>query len=346
MNTPRLLVLTQTVDLDDPVLGFFHGWLASFASVFPHIHAVCLREGRHALPGAVAVHSLGKEQGAGRLRYVWRFYRLAWSLRREYDAVFVHMNPEYVVLGGLLWRLMGKRVYLWRNHWARGLMADAAVLLSHKTFCTSKSSYIARYKKNVLMPVGIDTGVFRPAGAPAPRSVLSLGRVAPSKNIHVMLDAFKILKERGVEFSASIYGDALPKDADYHAAQKRFVAENDLSDTVTFLPGVKNSDTPAIYSTHQVFINASGSGMFDKTIFEAISCGAVSIACSKDYGEFAGKDLVFETGDATNLAEKLHALLSAPVEETQSIARSLRARIESEHSLRALSARLGNEMSA
>ncbi|TSC61255.1 MAG: hypothetical protein Athens041674_828 [Parcubacteria group bacterium Athens0416_74] len=87
MSAPRLLVLTQTVDQGDPVLGFFHGWLFAFAKCFPHIHAVCLKEGRHDLPGNVVVHSLGKERGVGRLRYIWNFYRLAWSLRREYDAV-------------------------------------------------------------------------------------------------------------------------------------------------------------------------------------------------------------------------------------------------------------------
>ena len=345
MSAPRLLVLTQTVDQGDPVLGFFHGWLSALAKRFPHIHTICLKEGRHDLPDNVVVHSLGKERGAGRLRYVWNFYRLAWSLRREYDAVFVHMNPEYVVLGGLLWRLMGKRVYLWRNHWAGGLTTRIAVVLSHKTFCTSKASYTAKYKKNVLMPVGIDTDVFKPVATPTSNSILSLGRVSPSKNIHVILAALKILKDRGVQFTCSVYGDALPKDAAYYAAQKLFVSENGLSEYVIFYPGVKNSDTPSIYSSHQVFVNASASGMFDKTIFEAIACGALSIASSADYADFAGEKYVFVSDDADSLASKLEVFLRAPADARVGESAVMRQKVDEAHGLRALANRLTLELS-
>lgn len=345
MSAPRLLVLSQSVDQGDPVLGFFHGWLNAFAGGFPHIHAVCLKEGRHSLPSNIVVHSLGKERGAGRVGYVLHFFRLIWRLRHEYDAVFVHMNPEYVVLGGLPWRLMGKRVYLWRNHWSSGILTDIAVALSHKTFCTSKSSYITKYRKNVLMPVGIDTEVFKISGSPRAKSILSLGRIAPSKNIHVMLDAFRVLKDKGIEFSASIYGDALPKDEAYLAAQKQFVESNGLSARVTFFPGVPNRDTPAIYSSHQIFVNASASGMFDKTMFEAICCGAITLACSKDYGEFAGLAYAFEADDVQSLVARLEQYLAKSQESIQGEALSLRARIEESHSLHALRNRLVQEMS-
>ncbi len=340
MNGTRLLVFTQAIDTKDPVLGFFHGWLRAFAAKFPHIHAVGLRVGAHDVPANVQVYSLGKESGGNRLLYILRFYRLAWTLRREYDAVFVHMNPEYVVLGGIFWRLMGKRVYLWRNHWAPGIVTDIAVALSHKTFCTSKSSYVAKYRKNVLMPVGIDTDMFRPVPGMErkPRSILSLGRIAPSKNIHVMLEAFKILKSRGIDFTASMYGDALPKGAGYLEDQKRFVRENNLSDNVVFYPGVKNSETPAIYSVHEVFVNASASGMFDKTIFEAVACGCTSIACSEDYRQFAGDKLWFKAGDAHQLSDRIEQFLgSAGTNE-------LREQVARDHSLGTLVGMLRREM--
>ena len=112
----KLLITTQAVDLDDPVLGFFHRWLVEFSKHCESIHVICLKEGRHELPANVFVHSLGKESGASRLRYVARFYRYIWKYKNEYDTVFVHMNPEYIVLGGLLWRIGGKRIGLWYVH--------------------------------------------------------------------------------------------------------------------------------------------------------------------------------------------------------------------------------------
>src|SRR3989344_7209303 len=92
---PALLILTQKVDRDDPVLGFFHGWLVEFARRFERITVVCLEEGVHSLPKNVEVLSLGKstqggpqpkadeprvqasgwERGLLRLHYVLRFYR-------------------------------------------------------------------------------------------------------------------------------------------------------------------------------------------------------------------------------------------------------------------------------
>lgn len=339
MKKLRLLVLTQSVDRSDPILGFFHGWLKEFAK-FSDIEVICLRKGQYELPPNVHVHSLGKERGAGRLACIVRFYVLAWSLRTQYDAVFVHMNAEYVVLGGILWRLMGKKVYLWRNHWASGLTIDLAVFLAHKTFCTSRTSHIAKYKKNVIMPVGIDTDIFKPVSGVecAPHSILSLGRVAPSKNIHVILHALKLLRDKGVEFTASIYGDALPKDTKYLAAQKKYVSENGLSGHVIFHSGIKNTDTPRVYSAHKIFVNASASGMFDKTIFESAACGATSIACSDDYREFAGDAYWFEAGDVRQLANRIESALKADAPD-------MKERLEREHSLNALVSKLQREIS-
>src|SRR5580704_11376753 len=96
----RLLICTQAVDLDDPVLGFFHRWIAELSKRCERVHVICLKEGRHELPANVFVHSLGKEGGRSRVKYLLNFYRYIRELRGEYDAVFVHMNSEYVVLGG------------------------------------------------------------------------------------------------------------------------------------------------------------------------------------------------------------------------------------------------------
>jgi glycosyltransferase involved in cell wall biosynthesis len=274
----RLLVVTQVVDRNDTFLGFFHRWLEEFASRYEHVHVICLKEGGHALPSNVTVHSLGKEDSVSRMTYVVRLFRFVWGLRREYDAVFVHMNQEYVLLAGWLWKLMGKRIYLWRNHYAGGFFTDIAAMFATKVFCTSKHSYTMKYAKTVVMPVGIDTSVFKPKGERVPHSILSLGRIAPSKNIEVILQALKTLNNQGADFTATICGDALPQDSEYHESLRRFVAEEGLAKRVRFIPGIPNTETPAIFSAHQVFVNASTSGMFDKTIFEAAACGSLSVA--------------------------------------------------------------------
>src|SRR3989344_5188931 len=158
----RLLIVTQVVDTNDSNLGFFHRWIEEFSKHCEHVHVICLKEGRHSLPANVSLYSLGKESGASRIKYLWNFYRYIWKLRKDYDAVFVHMNQEYVLLGGKFWWLMGRRVILWRNHKKGSLLTRLTGCLSHTVCYTSESAYVASFKNAVRMPIGIDTNFFKP----------------------------------------------------------------------------------------------------------------------------------------------------------------------------------------
>src|SRR3989344_4646994 len=338
----RLLVLTQTVNVEDPVLGFLHGWLTEFSKNYEHISVICLKEGKHTLPKNVSVYSLGKERGASRTQYLWNYYKLIWSLRSQYDAVFVHMNPEYVVLGGLLWKILGKRAFMWRNHYAGGIMTRIAIILANKTFCTSEHSFTARYRKNRLMPAGIDTDVFAPVpGITRTMSVLSLGRIAPSKRIEVLIEALAMLKKKGIILAANIYGDALPRDREYRDKLMADVEARGLSSHIRFHSGVPNTETPRIYSASEIFVNCSESGMYDKTIFEAAACGAIPLASSQDYAEAMGERFWFV--DARTLAARIESIIALPPSEKEPFRAHL-SLVAHEHSLDALAKKLLAEM--
>ena len=100
------MVITQKVDQTDGLLGFFQRWLEELARHYSQVVVICLFKGQADLPPNVRVLSLGKESGAGRLVYFWRFFKYVIAERKNYDSVFVHMNPEYLVLAGWLWRLL------------------------------------------------------------------------------------------------------------------------------------------------------------------------------------------------------------------------------------------------
>ena len=101
----RLLIITQKVNKNDPILGFFHRWIEEFAKRFEKLTVICLEKGEYSLPENVRVLSLGKEEGRSKAEYLSRFYRYIWEERNNYDAVFVHMNQEYVLLGWKFWKL-------------------------------------------------------------------------------------------------------------------------------------------------------------------------------------------------------------------------------------------------
>jgi glycosyltransferase involved in cell wall biosynthesis len=305
----RLLILTQVVDERDPVLGFFVRWIEELSHRYESLEVICLREGKHAFSQNVRVHSLGKESGASRLKCVIRFYTYVWKLRKDYDAVFVHMNQEYVLLAGLLWNILRKPVYMWRNHYAGSFLTDIAASFCTKVFCTSRYSYTATYKKSVLMPVGVDTERFHADTnvLREPRSILFLSRISPSKRPDLFIEALGILIQKGISFIASVYGSPLPADLVYYESLKARAEALGLLDRVRFYPGVSKEKAPDIFRSHEIFVNCSPSGMFDKTLFEATASGCLVLASSADFEKETDSELYFR--DAVSLAQKLQTIL-------------------------------------
>lgn len=341
----KLLVVTQTVDAGNPVLGFFARWIGECAKHVERIEVICLSEGAHTLPDNVHVHSLGKEHGASsRAAYSWRFLLLAWRLRREYDAVFVHMNQEYILIAGWLWKLLGKRVYMWRNHYAGSLLTDIAMMWCTKIFCTSKHSYTAKYKKTVIMPVGVDTERFTtPMNATRkPRSILFLARMSPSKRPEMLIDALATLAREHSDFVADFYGSPLPQDESYYESLKERVRTLGITRHISFYTGVSNDQTPELYRTHEIFVNTSPSGMLDKTIFEAVACGCIVLASSADFSEIAGTNSYFDT--AIDLAERLKEALALDEGARVARQRELQEKAIDAHTLPVLARRLAEEM--
>ena len=338
----RILIITQKMDKDDPVLGFFHRWVAEFSKKFESIVVICLEKGSIDLPKNVHVFSLGKEEGKSRLKYIRLFYSYIFREKKNYDAVFVHMNQEYILLGGIFWKIFGKKIYMWRNHHAGSFLTDIAASFCTNVFCTSKFSFTAKYKKTILMPVGVDTDFFKPnvSVKRVSRSILFLARMARVKKPDVLLSVLATLAEKKEPFTASFYGDPLPKDSSYYVELQAFAYRNNLSEHVSFHAGVPNDKTPEIYSTHNIFVNLSSSGMYDKTIFEAMACGSLVLASNKNLYGLIDDHFIFEEGNEAELETKLVALLNEPAEKMTYSGKTLRETVIKNHRLSKLAARL------
>lgn len=353
-NKLRLLILTQKVDKNDDALGFFHSWVTEFAKHCETVTVICLGKGEYDLPENVKVLSLGKknqEKNAvslilAKIRYIARFYFSIVRERRNYDIVFVHMNQEYVLLGGVLWKFLGKKVTMWRNHYAGNFLTRIAMMFCNKVFCTSKYSYTARSKKTVLMPVGIDTELFKKEDGTArkPNSILFLARIAPSKKAHLLIEALRILQKEGVLFTADFYGNSIPKDTPYLESLKEKVKEYSLQNRVTFEKGIPNSETPRVYRAYAVFVNASPNGMYDKTIFEAMACENLVLSSNLNLKGKIENIFLFKEDDEDNLAQKLKALLSLDMETRDKYGKILRTFVIKEQSLSLLAHRLFTEL--
>lgn len=327
----RLLIITQVVDSQHPILGFFHRWIEEFAKHCDCIHVICLQEGWHNLPKNVIVHSLGKEEGKGRWHYLARFYSLIWQLRHEYDNVFVHMNQEYVLLAGVYWGLIRKPVLMWRNHYSGSWRTHLAVLFCKRVFYTSRSSYTQRFKKAQKMPIGLDETLFSAHGERrVPSSLLYVGRISASKRIEVIIDSLKNALRRNPSLTLSIVGapSSAADEATLEGLQK--MVETDKL-PVRFVGPVVWEKLPTIYSQHEVCINMSPPGMFDKVIGEALLCGCDIVTTNNDVTHLLGERVIPQDKLVEALSEYL-----ATYQYNSQVVQTIRTEILAEHGLKKL----------
>lgn len=273
----RLLILTQKVDVNDSLLGFMVGWISEFARHCEKVTVVCLEKGAFNPPANVKVLSLGKESGQARLKYLVNFYRHIWRERENYDTVFIHMNPEYAVLGGLLWRAWGKKISLWYTHKGASWRLRLAEKLVHIVFTASAESFRLPSKKVNIMGHGIDVELFTPASAPAKEKIiLNIDRVSPTKNQLAIIKIYESIGKKVVGVKLWLAGaPARAADEVYLDQLKKYVQDNNL--TVKFLGAVANQDTPALYRRAKVFVNFSATGSLDKNVLEAMACGLPAV---------------------------------------------------------------------
>lgn len=306
----KILVFTQKVDKNDPVLGFFHGWINEIAKKSESVEVICLEKGEYDLPDNVTVYSLGKENGVSKLAYVFNFYKYLISLSGSYDKVFVHMNQEYVLLGGLYWKINGVPVYLWRNHPNGSILTRIAVGLSTKVFCASTQSFTAQFSKTTIMPAGIDTNLFslRPGTIRKKYSVCMVGRLSPIKHVELAIQAIKILVREGVQVTLDIIGPVPQKDQLYFESLKKYVTENNLTKVVHFEGAISPEKIAEFYSSFEICLNLTESGSFDKTIVESAACGAMPLVSNKSFETLLPQKCL-TSADPKSLAQSIKVLL-------------------------------------
>ena len=334
----RLLICTQIVDSQDSNLGFFHRWIEEFARHCEKVTVICLTEGAHVFPGNVKVLSLGKEAGTSKVTRAIRFWKYIYQERDTYDAVFVHMNPEYVLLGGFLWKRWGKKVGLWYAHKSVTRKLKRAVSLVDRVFTVSEDSFGLHSPKVTPVGHGIDTDLFNPTlhlESTATR-ILTVGRVAESKHLIEMLEMLDTMEARGERFTFTIVGIPTSEAEEAYAQRLYDEAKTKLySDRIRFLGSVPHHELPALLNTHDLALNFSTTGNMDKAGLEALAVGIPLFTTNQAFEALLEPyGLYTPTMAGETAAGVLMKFLNRS--DRPSIVATLRNRVAAEHSLKNL----------
>ncbi|MEK7575036.1 MAG: glycosyltransferase [Patescibacteria group bacterium] len=340
----RLLIITQKIDDNDAVLGFMHGWIVEFSRQAQSVVAVCLGKGEAHLPDNVGVFSLGKEHGASRVARIFNFYKIIWRTRREYDAVFVHMNPEYIVLGGLFWKLWGKTVTLWYAHKSTPWHLRAAHFLTDIVFTSTTSGFRLPSSKVKVVGQGIDTSRFKIQDSRFRSNgeefrIVSVGRISPSKDYETLIEAMDVVcKDSKLKIKVDIIGPtSVDSDRKYLESLKDSVAKKDLVSVINFLGPVPNTELPDVLSDYDLFVNMGQTGSLDKAVPEAMASGLPVLTCNEAFKEVLGPfkaDLMYPKGDFQALSVKIKDMIQMPENKRIELGQSLRDIVVNDHSLK------------
>jgi glycosyltransferase involved in cell wall biosynthesis len=335
----RLLVVTQKVDLDDPILGFFHRWLEELAAHAESVRVVCLEEGRHALPANVVLSSLGKERGASRLSYVAEFYRQVVPLlaARRVDRVLVHMNEVYVLLLAPflpLRRARGIRLVWWKTHGQLSRGSRIAWRFADAIATASEESFPVATRKKAVLGHGIDTTLFSDAAGALRdgRTLLVVGRLDPVKHVEDALEALTLLPDARLR----VVGP--PGDLGYG---RKLTAQADPR--ATFEPPRGYAEMPALYREADVLVNTSDTDSVDKVVLEAMASGTVPVTSNHAFERMLGPHGLFvPKRDPRALADAVRRVLELDPDGRARLAAELRSIVVESHDLRQLARALAS----
>lgn len=339
----RLLICTQAVDRNDSILGFFHAWLERFARECESVTVICLRKGDYALPKNVEVISLGEQS---RIQRAFEVCTIAWGRRNEYDAVFVHMNPEYIVAAGWLWRLRGKRIALWYVHKSKTLLLRVAIAFCNIIFTVSRDTFPLRNSKVRITGHGVDTDLFKPISAVDNLfRVVTIGRISAKKNTQKIIDAVLKFARTHDNVSLDVYGEPVTSEEKKYADElKTRLPSSDPKKIVTLKGAVAHDTVPTALLGASVFINMGETGGIDKAVLEAMSSAIPVISTSTAHAPLLKRYPQLVAEGEEGLVSSLEYIYTLSASTRKAIGEDLREDVVAHHGLDALIRTLCREL--
>ncbi len=211
------------------------------------------------------------------------------KLLKPGDVLWIHNRPDAInALAPMALRSGAKLVLHMHNSFSKYRPAVSYM----KSFAATEkivfvSSYLEREARErfvtlghtVVMHNGADSAIFHPGPLPAGREipvVSFVGRIVPVKGAHVLIDAMKLLKQRGVKLHARLIGASFFGGA--VAGYMRKLRDN-APDNVTFQGYATGTGLADEYRDSDFFCCPSvWNDPFPTVNLEAMGCGLACVA--------------------------------------------------------------------
>jgi D-inositol-3-phosphate glycosyltransferase len=267
--------------------------------------------------------------------HYWLSGWVARELAREAALPTVHMFHTLGKMKDAVARSEAEKETATRIRIEEELMRDMSRIIAATRFDKSQmvELYGANPHKIVVVPLGVDPGVFRPiprgearqaVGLDLPgmcRLVLFVGRMDPLKGLDTLLQAVCKLNDLEPELVKGLCMAVIGGDADENGAGfnneleclDKLKDQAGLRDLVIFLGSRAQDTLPYYYSAAEVCVVPSHYESFGLVALEAMACGTPVIASRVGGLQLTVEDgvtgFLVPVGDANALAEKLRIVL-------------------------------------
>ncbi|OGM98172.1 MAG: hypothetical protein A2735_00490 [Candidatus Yanofskybacteria bacterium RIFCSPHIGHO2_01_FULL_41_21] len=338
----NILIITQKVDEQDDLLGFFVDWIGEFAKHFDRVFVITLAEGKYDLPNNVSVYSLGKERNNSKIARFFNFYKYLFKLVPQSSSIFAHMSPVFVIASWPVTFIYRRKIILWYLHRSVTFRLKVAEKLCYKIVTASKESLKFTSDKIIETGHGININKFRTDRnwGNGQLKILSVGRISKIKNYETLIESARILKDKNIDFGLKIIGQpVMAPDFEYFEHLKLLKEKLNLNDSVQFVGFMPHNKIPDYYKESDVVVGLTPKGGIDKAILEGMASGCITItsnnACKKYFGEYSDK-LIFEYNNPENLAEKIKNLTLLSIKEKEEVSNFLFFSVTNHHDLAGL----------
>ncbi len=362
-----LLFTTRKVDKNDERTGFVSGWLLELSKHLTKLIVICQEKGDTSdLPKNIEVYSLGKEKGYNKLRQIINFQFLMAKKIKEVDGIFSHMVPHYAVLAGSWSKIYHKKIVQWYVHKKVSPWLKLANIFVDEHVTTNPESFQLKTKKPIhYFGHGININLFKPiTNYQLPITsftILTVGRISPSKNIDLIIKSVEILLQKNPELQDKIQlniigAPGLKEQQKYYDSLVEFChpdlpagevgvnrdPENVLKKVVHFLGPLPPEQVLNHYQTSGLFINLSDTGSIDKAVLEAMACEKLVLTSNVAFKNILPAKLFLINKNSEHLADKILEIYNLLEPEKESLQKNLRQEVVENHNLEKLSQKIIN----
>jgi len=341
--------ITQTLDENDPALGFTAGWVNALAARLARLEVICLAHAPSTLAPNVNVSVLP----AGR----WARYRRVRSILRQLkrggalDFVLAHMCPSYVVAATLPRKFAP--TLLWYAHGTAGRMLRLADRFCDRALTSSEAGYPIPSAKCRVVGQGIDTERFAPPTERTGADVLRLcavGRITRLKHLDLLINTLERFRERCPDrrVACRIVGPMCSAEDEAYAAELRFYIEHKrLDDVIAIEEPLRHADVASVYQAADVIMNMTERHSLDKTTLEAMACGCLVLTTNESFAPVLGphaETMVRPHMSSGGLEGALEVLAAMAHDERVRIGLELREIVVRDHGLGRMMDRIVSEI--